>query len=56
MIRLAEIIILPSTNFELGVLGEIPLDKYNLYLQPGLFYSAKGNQYERAFDSAVYKN
>jgi OmpA-OmpF porin, OOP family len=45
-----------STGFELGVLAEIPLGKYNLFLQPGILYSAKGNQYQRYYDSAVYQN
>ena len=44
----------PHTGFELGVLGEIPIGKYNLFVQPGILYSAKGNQYERFYDSTVY--
>jgi OmpA-OmpF porin, OOP family len=39
------------TGFELGVLTEIPLGKHNLFLQPGLLYSAKGNQYEKIYDT-----
>jgi OOP family OmpA-OmpF porin len=46
----------PKTGFELGVLAEIPLGKYNLFIQPGIFYSAKGNQYERSYDSSVFRN
>jgi OmpA-OmpF porin, OOP family len=46
----------PKTGFELGVLAEIPLGKYNLFIQPGILYSSKGNQYERFYDSAFYKN
>ena len=42
-----------NTGFELGVMGEIPLGKYNLFLQPGILYSAKGNQYERFYDSTI---
>ena len=45
-----------KTGFELGVLAEIPLGKDNLYIQPGIVYSAKGNQYERSYDSSVYQN
>jgi OOP family OmpA-OmpF porin len=45
-----------KTGFELGVLAEIPLGKNNLYFQPGLVFSAKGNQYERSYDSAVTQN
>jgi OmpA-OmpF porin, OOP family len=45
-----------KTGFELGVLAEIPLEKDNLFIQPGILYSAKGNQYERSFDSALYHN
>jgi outer membrane protein OmpA-like peptidoglycan-associated protein len=45
-----------NTGFELGVLGEIPFGKYNLFIQPGIFYSAKGNQFQRFFDSAIEKN
>jgi len=45
-----------KTGFELGVLAEIPLGKNNLFLQPGILYSAKGNQYERSYDSAVFQN
>ena len=41
-----------KTGFELGVLAEIPLGKYNLYFQPGIMYSAKGNQYEKFYDSS----
>ena len=44
-----------NTGFELGVLAEIPLGKNNLYIQPGILYSAKGNQYERFYDSSVIK-
>jgi OmpA-OmpF porin, OOP family len=46
----------PNTGFELGVLAEIPLGKYNLFLQPGILYSSKGNQYQRIYDSTVYEN
>jgi OmpA-OmpF porin, OOP family len=46
----------PNTGFELGVLAEIPLGKYNLFLEPGILYSSKGNQYQRFYDSAVYQN
>lgn len=46
----------PKTGFELGVLAEIPLGKNNLYIQPGILYSTKGNQYERSYDSSVYHN
>jgi outer membrane protein OmpA-like peptidoglycan-associated protein len=45
-----------KTGFELGVLGEIPLGKNNFFLQPGIIYSAKGNQYERSYDSSVFQN
>ena len=45
-----------KTGFELGVLGEIPLGKNNLFLQPGILYSSKGNQYERSYDSSVFQN
>ncbi|HEY4936739.1 MAG TPA: porin family protein, partial [Puia sp.] len=45
----------PNTGFELGVLAEIPLGKYNLFLQPGILYSSKGNQYQRFYDSTVYQ-
>jgi len=44
----------PNTGFELGVLAEIPFGKNNLFLQPGILYSAKGNQYSRFYDSSVY--
>ena len=46
----------PNTGFELGVLAEIPLGKYNLFLEPGILYSAMGNQYQRYYDSSVYQN
>jgi outer membrane protein OmpA-like peptidoglycan-associated protein len=42
-----------NTGFELGVLAEIPLGKYNLFLQPGILYSAKGNQYQYLYDSSA---
>ncbi len=45
-----------KTGFELGVMAEIPLGKNNLFLQPGILYSAKGNQYERSYDSSVFQN
>jgi len=45
----------PNTGFELGFLAEIPLGK-SFFLQPGILYSTKGNQYERAYDSSVYQN
>ena len=40
-----------NTGFEIGVLAEVPFGKNNLFFQPGIFYSAKGNQYERLYDS-----
>jgi OOP family OmpA-OmpF porin len=46
----------PSTSFELGVLAEIPLSKNTWFLQPGILYSAKGNQYQRFYDSTLYQN
>jgi OmpA-OmpF porin, OOP family len=45
----------PSTGFELGVLAEIPFSKNNLFFQPGILFSAKGNQYSRTYDSAAYQ-
>src|SRR6476646_3771437 len=45
-----------KTGFELGVLCEVPLGKYNLFLQPGILYSAKGNQFQRLYDSSIIKN
>ena len=42
----------PNTGFELGVLAEIPFGKDNLYFQPGILYSSKGNQYQRFYDSS----
>src|SRR5450432_1856632 len=44
-----------NTGIQLGVFAEIPFGKNNLYFQPGLLYSAKGNQYERFYDSTVIK-
>jgi outer membrane protein OmpA-like peptidoglycan-associated protein len=44
-----------KTGFEIGVLAEIPFGKDNLYFQPGILYSAKGNQYERIYDSGIYQ-
>jgi len=46
----------PKTGFELGVLAEIPLGGNNLFLQPGILYSAKGNQFERSYDSSAFRN
>jgi OmpA-OmpF porin, OOP family len=46
----------PNTGFQLGVLAEIPFGKHNLFLQPGILYSSKGNQYQRFYDSSVYQN
>jgi OmpA-OmpF porin, OOP family len=45
----------PNTGFELGVLAEIPLGKYNLFLQPGILYSSKGNQFQKYYDSTVFQ-
>ena len=45
----------PSTGFELGVLAEIPFSKNNLFFQPGIVFSAKGNQFSRTYDSAAYQ-
>src|SRR4029077_2033204 len=45
-----------NTGFELGVMAEVPLGKYNLFLQPGILYSAKGNQFQRLYDSTIIKN
>jgi OOP family OmpA-OmpF porin len=42
-----------NTGFELGVLAEVPFGKNNLFFQPGILYSAKGNQYERFYDSTL---
>jgi OmpA-OmpF porin, OOP family len=41
----------PNTGFELGILAEIPFGTNHLFFQPGILYSAKGNQYERFYDS-----
>ncbi len=46
----------PNTGFQLGVLAEIPFGKHNLYLQPGILYSSKGNQFQRYYDSSVNQN
>jgi OOP family OmpA-OmpF porin len=46
----------PNTGFELGVLAEIPIGKYNLFLQPGILYSSKGNQFQKFYDSTVYQS
>lgn len=45
-----------NTGFELGVLAEVPFGKNNLFFQPGILYSAKGNQFQRYYDSAIVKN
>jgi OmpA-OmpF porin, OOP family len=45
-----------KTGFELGVLAEIPLANPHLFIQPGILFSAKGNQYERSYDSSLYQN
>ncbi len=45
----------PSTGFELGVMAEIPISKNNLFFQPGILFSAKGNQYSRTYDSTAYQ-
>src|SRR5580765_2158349 len=42
----------PKTGFEIGVLAEIPFGKDNLYVQPGILYSSKGNQFEHIYDSS----
>lgn len=44
------------TGFELGFMAEIPLENPHLFIQPGLLYSAKGNQYQRYYDSSLYQN
>jgi len=41
-----------KTGFVLGVLAEIPLGNPHLFIQPGILYSAKGNQYEKFYDSS----
>jgi OOP family OmpA-OmpF porin len=46
----------PNTGFQLGVLAEIPFGKHNLFLQPGILYSSKGNQFQRFYDSSIYQN
>src|SRR5437763_1945513 len=45
-----------NTGFEVGVLSEIPFGKNNLFFQPGILYSAKGNQFQHSYDSAIIKN
>jgi OmpA-OmpF porin, OOP family len=45
-----------NTGFELGVMGEVPFGKNNLFFQPGILYSSKGNQYQRFYDSAIDNN
>ncbi|MEJ0080624.1 MAG: outer membrane beta-barrel protein [Puia sp.] len=45
-----------NTGFELGVLGEVPFGKDNLFFQAGILYSAKGNQFQRFYDSTIEKN
>ncbi|HVY75843.1 MAG TPA: OmpA family protein [Puia sp.] len=41
-----------KTGAQFGVIAEIPLGK-SFFLQPGLNYSSKGNQYQRFYDSAA---
>jgi OOP family OmpA-OmpF porin len=45
-----------NTGFELGVMGEIPFGKNNLFFQPGILYSSKGNQFQRFYDSTLEQN
>src|SRR5450432_164422 len=46
----------PNTGFEIGVLAEVPFGKNNLFFQPGIFYSSKGNQFERFYDSTIQQS
>ncbi|MDP4128691.1 MAG: OmpA family protein [Bacteroidota bacterium] len=46
----------PKTGFQLGVLAEIPLGQKNFFFQPGIDFSAKGNQYERFYDTSLVKS
>ncbi|MBS1599794.1 MAG: OmpA family protein [Bacteroidetes bacterium] len=39
------------TGFHLGVLLEIPIGNKGFYFQPGIGYSSKGRQYEKAYDT-----
>lgn len=41
-----------KTGFQLGVLAEIPLGGKHFFFQPGINYSAKGNQYQRFYDTS----
>ncbi|HZK64318.1 MAG TPA: OmpA family protein [Puia sp.] len=41
-----------KTGFQLGVLTEIPIGQKNFFFQPGLNFSARGNQYERFYDTS----
>lgn len=46
-----------NTGFEIGVLGEIGFGKTsNFYIQPGILYSAKGNQFQRLTDTSFVQN
>jgi OmpA-OmpF porin, OOP family len=45
-----------KTGFQLGVLAEIPLGRKNFFFQPGISYTAKGNQYQRFYDTSVVQS
>jgi outer membrane protein OmpA-like peptidoglycan-associated protein len=40
------------TGIQLGVIGDIPLGQKGFYFQPGIYYSAKGRQYNRNYDTS----
>ncbi len=45
-----------KTGFQLGVLAEIPIGRKNFFFQPGINFSAKGNQYERFYDTSMVQS
>ena len=45
-----------KTGFQLGVLAEIPIGRKNFFFQPGINYSAKGNQYQRFYDTSMVQS
>ncbi|HVM88421.1 MAG TPA: porin family protein, partial [Puia sp.] len=41
-----------KTGIQLGMMGDIPLGQTGFHFQPGIFYSAKGRQFNKNYDTS----
>ncbi|MBS1949346.1 MAG: hypothetical protein JST47_16425, partial [Bacteroidetes bacterium] len=40
-----------KSGIQIGIMGDIPIGQKGFYLQPGIFYSAQGRQFNKSYDT-----